>query len=265
MSRGTSRQSIQSDPSYLRYNRAIRHGWECRRQSNRARSDDSSILHQDRAKASFQVTSAKGFGYILSMNCLMADITWRPTFSDPNPLAWCIAAIHFVACWLCFSAGRSQTTASDAYNDVRPLRFWFVLAALMFALSVNKQLDLQTLLTQVGREIAKRGGWYSQRQPIQAAFVFGCVVVGMSCIGASFYVVRGRWRQYGLAYLGVCFLLTFIVIRAASFHRVDALLYHLPLIGNWMNAGLELGGALLVGLGAFLATRQTSEPQSHRP
>jgi hypothetical protein len=191
------------------------------------------------------------------MISVLADITWRPGIGDPNPLAWSITLIHLLASWLCFSAGRSRCAESDARANCVTTRFWLVLAALMFAIGLNKQLDLQTLLTMWLREVAHRDGWYARRRVYQAVFVSGCAVAGMACAAASFYALRGHWRQCGLACSGVVFLLTFVVIRAASFHHVDQLICGLPWIGNGVNAGLELGGALLVSLGAFQAARRS--------
>lgn len=182
----------------------------------------------------------------------LADIAWRPIFNDPQPWAWAITAAHFIACWLCILAGRRHWGGGDS----RLSQFWFLLAGAMLLLGMNKQLDLQTLLTMWGRQAARQGGWYAQRRTFQAAFVVVCAAAGLTGIAASFYFLRGRFRECGLAYLGIVFLLTFVVMRAASFHHVDVFLYHLPIIGNWMNAGLEFGGSMLVGLGALFSSRR---------
>ena len=55
--------------------------------------------------------------------------------------------------------------------------------------------------------------------------------------------------------------LTLIAIRAASYHPIDMIIYHNPVVGNRVNAGLELAGALLVCLGARLATGQSLFPR----
>ena len=190
---------------------------------------------------------------------MLADITWRPGIGDRNPLAWCITTVvYFVACWLCLSAGRSNRAAPRNCGESRLGWLWSVFAGMMFLLGVNKQLDLQTLLTQCGREMARQGGWYEQRRDVQKAFICGCAVFCIVCATVGIVTLRAHWRQFGVAYLGIVGLITFIVIRAASLHHVDVLLYRLSQVGNWMNFGLELGGTLLVAFGAFLATRHTS-------
>jgi len=183
---------------------------------------------------------------------VLAAITWRPGIGDHNPLSWCITVAYFVACWLCLSAGRCNS-ATAHHGGSQAWRLWFVFAGMMFLLGINKQLDLQSLLTQVGREIARHDGWYQRRRSVQAAFIGVCSIFGLLSSAAGLVLLRRHWQQFGVAYLGVVCLITFVVIRAASLHHVDTLLFGLPLLGNWMNFGLELGGTLLVVLGALLA------------
>jgi hypothetical protein len=199
------------------------------------------------------------------MGLVLDNITWRPRIGDPNPLAWVITAGYFIACILCYFADRRFRSRSNHDFSGRAW-FWFTLMLMMFALGWNKQLDLQTLLTQIGREISRQGGWYARRQPIQAAFVLCCAVAGFGFLALGLRLMRGSWRRFGLAYLGIVYLVTFVVIRAASLHHIDYLLYGLPVVGNRVNTSLELGGIILVCAGATLALLEASttvgNPQS---
>jgi hypothetical protein len=195
------------------------------------------------------------------MGWVFSVITWRPRIGDPNPMAWGITAGYFLACWFCFSAGRKASIADPVIRSWPP-RFWYSLAALMFFMGWNKQLDLQTLLTQVGRQMARDGGWYAYRKPVQVAFICICTLIGLVFLTLGLRFVRGRPRQYAIAYLGIVYLVTFIVIRAASFHRVDYLLFHLPVVGNWLNTILEVGGVCMVSVGGFLANREIATGQN---
>ena len=91
---------------------------------------------------------------------------------------------------------------------------------------------------------------------MMGAMGWGMGLAGLIGILVSGLILRRNWREFGLSCLGIIFLITFVVLRAASFHHVDIVLYHLPRIGNWMNAGLEMGGSLLVSGGAWLALRR---------
>lgn len=185
------------------------------------------------------------------MNDLLAAITWRPRIGDPTLMDWCITGGYLAACMICFVAARREGVAEpEAVQS--SARFWMALAAMMLALGLNKQLDLQTLLTQLGREIARWGGWYGERRVIQAAFAFNCAILGAVFAGMGLRMIWGQKLAAYLAYLGVVFLVTFVVIRAASFHHIDTILYRLPLLGNRVNFGLEFGGTLLVVAGGLL-------------
>ena len=112
-------------------------------------------------------------------------------------------------------------------------------------LCLNKQFDLQTLFTEVGREISRAGGWYERRRLIQLVFVV-LVIAGAAAFGIWF---SRRYHTFFLTHrylgLGLLFLLTFIVVRAVSFHHIDEFL-HTDLLGFRANWILELGAISLI-------------------
>ena len=186
----------------------------------------------------------------------MTERGWRPGLGDPTVFGYLTTAAYFAAAAACWVAWRRERLAARLI-PASPLRpaFWLVLAVAMAVLGVNKQLDLQSLFTQIGREAAQRGGWYEQRRTVQAAFIAGLGAAGLGAGGAMLWMVRRSWRRYGLALLGTVYLGVFIVVRAASFHHVDAALYTLPIAGPMVNRALELGGIALVGACAWRARR----------
>jgi hypothetical protein len=186
----------------------------------------------------------------------LSDITWRPGIGDPNPTAWLITVAYFVVCGLCFWAGKKERENRDRASEKLIPQFWFVLAGLLFFLGWNKQLDLQTLFTQIGRDAAKEEGWYKDRRPIQAAFVIIFALLGAGAVAAGIYFMREVWKRYRIAYTGIIYLGVFVVIRAASFHHIDTVLYHLPVVKYWVNTILELGGNGIVAYAAVIAATQ---------
>jgi len=200
------------------------------------------------------------------MNLLIADLVWQPI----SGARWgpAISVAHFVAallCWRVATATNRDTSVQKETDNRSVSRFWLTLAVIMFVFSMNKFFDLQSILTMYGRSIAKQGGWYRQRQTLQAVLVLGAIVVGLIGLLLSLRLLRGRWRERSLAYVSVVFLLTLIAVRAASYSPVDKVLYALPVIGNRMNAGLELAAAILVSLGAFWAARRLRRNDGERP
>ena len=126
---------------------------------------------------------------------------------------------------------------------------WSTVCLLMVILGINKQLDLQSLFTEVGRQVARAQGWMDQRGIVQFWFI---VAFGTTAMGGflSFAIIkRDLFRRFMLAFAGLFFLLGFIVIRAASFHHFDVML-GFRLFGARMNWVLELTGIyLIIGAG----------------
>lgn len=175
---------------------------------------------------------------------------WRPGIGDPTAVGWTTVVLYFVAAMFSVLATRG-TLASGL--GVR--RWWFGLAMMLAALGVNKQLDLQSLLTAVGRDIAVAQGWYDQRKPVQLVFV---AVVALGGIGAIALIAAALARQGSwplrVAMLATSALGGFIIVRAASFHHVDTLL-NLPATAGGLNIWLEVGPVLIIIVAAVRAGR----------
>lgn len=130
--------------------------------------------------------------------------------------------------------------------------FWLSAAIFMAAMAANKQLDLQTLLTDMLREQARHSGWYEQRRAYQLLFLqTSGAVLGTSCL-ALLWLVR---RQGIGAFVGAAGLIctaAFVAIRAASFHHHDVV-GRLEVVGIRLHVLLEFACIGLVCLGALLA------------
>jgi hypothetical protein len=181
---------------------------------------------------------------------LLLKIKWRPEIGDPSFMGWFTVFAYAAAALLAWRVGM-----------IRRDRVWQGVALLLAALCVNKQFDLQSLFTAIGREISHQGGWYERRREFQKVFVLG-VVAGAGVFGLWFL---WRFREFlaghKLLAAGLLFLLTFIVVRAISFHHFDLFLKS-RIAGVKMNWVLELGG---IGLVAIAALRERRAPEGRRP
>jgi hypothetical protein len=169
---------------------------------------------------------------------------WAPGIGDPTLLGWITVAAYAGVALLCgWNARRARGFPVEQ-------RVWIALALLLAALAVNKQLDLQSWFTTVGREHAKQQGWYAHRQAVQVAFILGLVAASIGVLLLLRLALGAAWGRYALVACGLALLLTFIVIRAATFHHVDRLL-HVQLGALRLNHVMELGAIALVALGAW--------------
>lgn len=181
-----------------------------------------------------------------------SQLGWRPTIGDPSFMGWLTVAAYALAGLLCLVAARRSQTEEGPAFDPRLRRLWFGVATFMLFLCVNKQLDLQTLLTKIGRELAVQGGWYGNRRIVQ--FIFVLVVAAIAILGFRFIVRKTRsiLKERKLLLFGLCFLIVFIIVRASSFHHVGVFL-GTEIAGIRMNWVLELGGIGLIVISAARA------------
>jgi len=216
---------------------------------------------------------------------------WTPGIGDPTFYGWLAVVLYFVAAYLSYRAGRLERRLQPgggeftggwaklvvaAVKEIRasfvalgsdPNRksqianrkflptFWFVLCGVLVFLGFNKQLDLQTCFTQVGRDMAKSEGWYENRRIVQAIFLLVLSLLGVATVAASWWYIHGAWRRYRLAFYGILFLITFVIVRATSFHHIDIFLQS-TFGGIAFNHILEVGGILFIAYCAWNATRQ---------
>lgn len=169
---------------------------------------------------------------------------WTPGIGDPGVVGWATVVLYLVTAAAC------AAVANRAREGGR--RFWVVVALLMLALGINKQLDLQSLFTQVLREEALRHGWFAERRGLQLAFILVVAASGLmltTALARHLSMLRCNMR---LAAAGVCLIYTYVIIRAASFHHVDRFIGSSILGARW-NAVLEIGGIAIVLSGALRA------------
>jgi hypothetical protein len=144
-------------------------------------------------------------------------------------------ALYVMAAASCWATARIPSCS------VQERRIWWSITALFLALAINKQLDLQTAFTEVGRILANAQGWYPQRQIVQLGFVILVAVASVIATAALLIWARHTPIATWLALIGLTLVIGFVLIRAASFHHIDRFIRTavLGLRWNWI---LEMGG-----------------------
>jgi hypothetical protein len=184
------------------------------------------------------------------------DGRWRPGIGDPSWAGWLtVAAYALAAClaWLAYRSCRSEADrlerahAPAAENERLLAWFWQIALVMLSVLAINKQLDLQSLFTQVLRDEAHAQGWYADRRQYQFAFVVAIASAGVMSVGVMAWVWRRVLDRVWIAALGLGWMTSFVVIRAASFHHVETFLRGFTDAGN---VTFELSGIVMVAAGA---------------
>ena len=88
---------------------------------------------------------------------------WHFGIGDPTPIGWFTVFAYLAATLACGRVWLADRRAVRRGSPGSPI-FWMVLTVLLLLLGINKQLDLQTLLNDVGRRMAKAEGWYDVRR-----------------------------------------------------------------------------------------------------
>jgi len=185
-----------------------------------------------------------------------SDGRWHPGIGDPSIMGWVTVGAYFLAALLSLRAlllHRERARLRPEARDERLLTwFWvFVVCAMLF-FGLNKQLDLQTWFTEVGRDLAKRDGWYEGRRRYQAAFIATIALIGFAGTTGLAVLLRSVLGRVVGALVGLGALATFVVVRAASFHHIDILLGRGTIRLNWV---LELGGIAWIAVSAWRQKR----------
>jgi hypothetical protein len=177
----------------------------------------------------------------------VANFNWSPGIGDPTIGGWITVILYLLAAISCWKTAFELATVNTGVSQER--RAWRAISALFLALGINKQLDLQTALTEAGRMLAHSEGWYNQRHVVQLAFI---VLVAIICVVAALMLLiwaRNAPAPTWLVLIGTAFVLGFVLMRAASFHHMDRFIGERILGFRW-NWILEMGGISLVLVGS---------------
>jgi hypothetical protein len=216
---------------------------------------------------------------------------WSPGIGDPTVVGWVTVALYVGASLLCFRAARAlvaslPATAPEDRAGRRPVSLgpalaralvgasrpllalpprartralWLGLAIVLLLLGVNKQLDLQTAIIEVGRRLARAQGWYGSRRRVEVAFVGALAASGLAVLRVVFLLVRREPPGARAVLVGATLLVAFVVFRAACFEHLDRM-FGLELSDSPWNAAPELGGICFIILGTYRVLRSPQAP-----
>ena len=184
---------------------------------------------------------------------------WQLAIGDPNITSWAICAVYALATILAVFVLR--VVPFNAVHRHREKILWALIACLMAALTLNKQLDLQSLMLTVGRCLAQEQGWYDSRRLVQRDFIFMLIAVAAMGGGGIIWLLRGIVHHNLIALLGLASLAGFVVIRGGHLFHIfvpehvasDILLHDATLT-------LELLSPALIIIAAWWLLRQ-AHPQ----
>lgn len=178
---------------------------------------------------------------------MISGFNWSPAIGDPSLGGWLTVLLYFSGAFLTY---RASVLAGDTGTDKSEIVLWKFIAVGLALLAVNKQLDLQSAFTELGRYLAHQQGWYEARRTIQFAFILGMLALSLCCAIYVLVITFNMPIPTRLAMFGAVVIMAFIVIRAASFHQLDQLI-GTSIIGLHWNWITEIGGIFIIGAAAI--------------
>jgi hypothetical protein len=178
--------------------------------------------------------------------------TWSPGIGDPTFGGWLTVLLYTAAAasvWVLLKQ-------VDFTRGEREQWVWRGMLVGLILLGINKQLDLQSALTELGRIIARHQGWYHNRAQFQEAFIAGTGILGLTLLAALVSLAWGAPVATLSALAGGFVLLVFVMARAVSFHHIDRLL-SLDLGGVKYNWIMEMGALVWILASAALRRRNS--------
>jgi hypothetical protein len=189
------------------------------------------------------------------LGAMTAGITWRPEIGDPSWIGWITVIAYMMTAWVCAKTGRKARPPAVADPSERdPAWMWGGCAAVLFCLGINKQLDLQTLLIEVGRQVAQATGWFEQRRLVQRVFTLvlaaltGIMLLGLAWKQPCFF------KRSPLLLSGIMLVAGYVLLRVATIDHVDTSA-GLNLEDRWWLPAMELSGLLCMAAAGHRASK----------
>lgn len=138
------------------------------------------------------------------------------------------------------------------------LTVWIGLALLMLVLGLARVIDFGPWLTGLGRHRAELEGWYDDRRNIQRSAV-EVIIIATVFLGIGLLWLLPRAMRTALpAIVAAVSILGFVLVRAISFHDVDAVLQRDAYHGLLLNTAFELGlmGLFVASVGWAIVARK---------
>lgn len=176
---------------------------------------------------------------------------WKFPFAEADLSDWATVSAYSLSAIMCFQAAR----IAGMRLEMRDCAFWRVTAIVLLLLALNELLDLQTLLTFLGRAHAKATGWYDERRFVQYVFVLTLAVAALCSATGLLWRTRHSDGTVRLAVVGLIFIGLFVLLRAASFHHVEAIFSRGGADYTWGKMQ-EFAGIFIIAAAAALYPRK---------
>ena len=183
---------------------------------------------------------------------------WQSSIANADTADWLNVAVNVFAAVMSIWASKHARLRRAPREEL----FWRVTGAILVFLAVNELLDLQTLLTSIGRQHAIQNGWYGEHRKVQYLFIIGLSAAALIAGTATLWLTRRTHFAIRLALAGLAMIGLFALFRAASFHHFDEYLGRRNPDFNWGAIQEFLGTILVASAAAFYVAAREKRSKS---
>lgn len=142
--------------------------------------------------------------------------------------------------------------------------FWFATGGLLSVMAAGRVSNVSDLLTDIGREQARSGGWYDVRRWLQVWVIGAVAAAWAATVALVVWRATEPRRRYLPTAIVVFTLVCYVGVRLISLHQVDALLHHRGVRGLTDGAFIEVGLLLsILALSAWQFPRARGSTPEH--
>jgi hypothetical protein len=182
---------------------------------------------------------------------------WQASIAKADAADWITVAAYLIAAVVSYQASKQASLRREPKDNI----FWRVTTGLLMFLAVNELLDMQTLLTAIGRQHAIQHGWYGEHRKVQYVFIVGLSVTAAIAGIVMLWLTRHTHIAVRVALSGLALIGLFILFRAASFHHFDEFIGRGNPAFNWGSIQEMLGILIVAGSAAIYASAYGTKNQ----
>ena len=122
--------------------------------------------------------------------------------------------------------------------------FWLLTSGVLAGMALGRLLDIDSLVTALGRDEAVARGLYENRRRVQAVVAGGIGLTWILSVTIALWRVPERRRRYLPTAIAVFSMLCFAALRLLSLHQVDSLLRRRDVYEVRLGTLVEIVGVL---------------------
>jgi hypothetical protein len=146
---------------------------------------------------------------------------WHFQANDDTRGGWLAFCIYLGLILLCWRNVALRYRGAGRPDRALSLRFWVILSACVTALGINKQLDFQILLTQIGKQVAATVGVLNYWSQLRVIFAVGVAITGVAVAIHVWKLAGYATRTERVVLIATATLIGFVVLRTLSIGHLD--------------------------------------------